>query len=397
MPEQVVDVNLPKISDSGDAKLAYFPALTGLRAVAALLVFFFHALQHFDTEQLPFVSKWLVRLVQQGDIGVTVFFVLSGFLITLRYRRGLQLNGAWLRRYFQNRFARVYPIFFLLTVFSFAVMIVHPTYDWYMWTPAFTFADKVRAILLNLVLVRSYFPSLLQLGVPTAWSLTVEESFYLCAPLLIWSLREKKSRIIVFPIILLSVGVLATLACTYFLTPGATLQLTDLMYMFKFTFFGRCIEFIVGMGLALWLPKLSVFKGRFSATWAGVLGIVTGMGVLAIISHSLPALSTRQIVATCLVNNVLLPVPVAVLLWGLVQESTMFGRLLQTKFFDLLGKSSYAFYLIHLGIVDTIFIKFISGSWEARLMGHLLLSIALYKLVENPFNRILRAKKLSAQ
>lgn len=392
-----MDVNLPKISDSGDEKLAYFPALTGLRTVAALLVFFFHALQHFDTERLPFVSKWLVRLAQQGDIGVTVFFVLSGFLITLRYRRGLQLNGAWLRRYFQNRFARVYPVFFLLTVFSFAVMVVHPTYDWYMWTPSFTLADKVRAVLLNLVLVRSYFPSLLELGVPTAWSLTVEESFYLCAPLIMWSLHEKKNRLFLWPVLLLAVGVLATFACAHLFTPAATLQLPDLMYMFKFTFFGRCVEFVVGMGLALWLPRLSALKGRFPATWIGVLGVVVGMGALVVIAHSLPEQSARRLLATCLVNNVLLPVPIAVLLWGLVQERTLLGRLLQTKLFDLLGKSSYAFYLIHMGIVDTIFIKFVSGSWEARLVGHLLLSIALYKLVENPLNKILRAKKLSVQ
>jgi peptidoglycan/LPS O-acetylase OafA/YrhL len=61
--------------------------------------------------------------------------------------------------------------------------------------------------------------------------------------------------------------------------------------------------------------------------------------------------------------------------------------------FDLLGKSSYAFYLIHVGTIDDLFIDYISGHWLVRLVAYTFLSIALYRWVESPLQRLLRAKR----
>ena len=95
-------------------KPPYFPALTGLRAVAAGLV-----LLHYFNPLAPGRFGWqLHSLVAEMHIGVTVFFVLSGFLIGYRY---LGRSGA-LRTYFVNRFARIYPLYFLLTTLTFALL-----------------------------------------------------------------------------------------------------------------------------------------------------------------------------------------------------------------------------------------------------------------------------------
>ncbi len=87
-----------------------FPALTGIRAIAAYLVF----LHHFNPIDRGGILK---RLVNEFYIGVSIFFVLSGFLITYRYLDSLSLVS--LRKYFLNRIARIYPIYFFITAFTF--------------------------------------------------------------------------------------------------------------------------------------------------------------------------------------------------------------------------------------------------------------------------------------
>jgi peptidoglycan/LPS O-acetylase OafA/YrhL len=72
------------------ARAVQIPALTGIRAIAAYLVFF----HHYPIPQLVYGEMDFFR---EFHIGVTLFYVLSGFLITYRYRDALQLNGKWLK------------------------------------------------------------------------------------------------------------------------------------------------------------------------------------------------------------------------------------------------------------------------------------------------------------
>ena len=65
--------------------LTYIPALTGIRAVAAYVVFLHH-LSFFNNGTL------LWQFTNEGHIGVTIFFVLSGFLITLRYKGKVEMS-----------------------------------------------------------------------------------------------------------------------------------------------------------------------------------------------------------------------------------------------------------------------------------------------------------------
>ncbi len=90
----------------------YIPALTGLRAVAAYLVF----LHHYNPASPGTLAH---RVFEQGYIGVTVFFVLSGFLMYHRYADAYfrQENWSW-QRYLQNRFARIYPLYALLLLIT---------------------------------------------------------------------------------------------------------------------------------------------------------------------------------------------------------------------------------------------------------------------------------------
>jgi peptidoglycan/LPS O-acetylase OafA/YrhL len=368
----------------------YFPALTGLRAISALMVFFFHATLHSPSDGRPFLVKWAVRLAQQGSLGVSIFFVLSGFLITLRYADGVELTKPWFRQYFQNRFARVYPVYFLLTVLTFVVMVVRPEYDWDEWTAAFRWSDKLTAIVLNLTLTRAYFQEMQYLGVVTAWSLTVEESFYLLAPFMFMGLRRTSRVLVAAPVLLLAVGALLVVVCSALRPPYGLLASFD--FMLFHTFFGRCVEFFVGMGLAWWWLRHPVAGRQGWFTVLGVAGIVGCVLLHAAMQHSSGIPYPVLLYGGIALSNLLMPFPVALLLLGLVTERTWLQRLLQTKVFDVLGKSSYAFYLIHIGVIDTFFYQNVSANLFARLASTTLLSIAIYYGIENPLQKWLRAK-----
>ncbi|RYY16963.1 MAG: acyltransferase, partial [Cytophagaceae bacterium] len=91
----------------------YFPALTGLRALAAFAVFGFHH------RNAPIPSLALKAVLSELHIGVSIFFTLSGFLITHRYA-GRRFDGPTWRRYLLHRVARIWPVYLLLVAATFA-------------------------------------------------------------------------------------------------------------------------------------------------------------------------------------------------------------------------------------------------------------------------------------
>jgi peptidoglycan/LPS O-acetylase OafA/YrhL len=360
--------------------------------IAALLVFVFHAVSGKPPTTQNFWVDWPWRLAQQGNVGVSIFFVLSGFLITTRYYNTSTLSWAWFRSYLQNRFARIYPLYFLVTVVAFAVMQVHLRYTWYEWTATISNFDKVIVLLLNLTLTRAYSHTATYWGVPSAWTLTVEESFYLSAPFLLLGLKRNFRLLYLYPLLFLLLGAGAVVVCTRLGLPFGIMD--GMAMMLRDTFFGRCIEFLLGMGLASWMSRSTqFFYNQATATTIGIVGIVVGMLVLYTLRLTSPLDSSEVSYLTTLVSNVLLPLPIVGLLWGLIHERTWLQKLLQTRVFDLLGKSSYAFYLIHVGTIDDLFIDYISGHWLVRLVAYTFLSIALYRWVESPLHRLLRAKR----
>ena len=86
----------------------FFPALTGYRAIAAWMVFVYH----FFPFKNPNIPDFVKDIAGQLHMGVDMFFVLSGFLITYRYFDENPIN---FKKYMVNRIARIYPMYFLFT------------------------------------------------------------------------------------------------------------------------------------------------------------------------------------------------------------------------------------------------------------------------------------------
>jgi len=99
------------------------------------------------------------------------------------------------------------------------------------------------------------------------------------------------------------------------------------------------------------------------------------------------------------VNNFLLAVPIAILYYGLMLERTWFSRFLSTPLMQLLGKSSYAFYVLHILVIEYLARPYISRYFTNSIfygvVCYLLtavLSIAIYLFYEHPMNKAIRKK-----
>ena len=95
------------------------------------------------------------------------------------------------------------------------------------------------------------------------------------------------------------------------------------------------------------------------------------------------------------INNIILPVFIALLFGGLIYENSWVKNILQSSLFEWLGKSSYIFYLIHFGIFHSALTSiFKSNSALNYILIFILLniiSLLIYKFIEHPLNRIIRS------
>lgn len=171
-------------------KMNRLPGLDLLRAVAIVWVMLYH------------VTSWgpvLPNFIEYGYIGVDLFFVLSGFLIGWQllepYTVGLEPR--W-RQFFVRRAFRVLPAYWLVLVLYFAV-------------PAVRESPGIQPLWQFLTFTQNMFPDYAQArAFPHAWSLCIEEHFYLLLPPVVWLLARKPTgaRIATVAVALLVGGML---------------------------------------------------------------------------------------------------------------------------------------------------------------------------------------------
>lgn len=340
----------------GDEK---YPALTGVRALGAAVVFFDHFPLWADSHLTVNVMAF--------------FYALSGFLIFRIYYEQAQLSPRWLSKYFVNRFARIYPVYFLLL--TLAVCIQQDVQPW--------------SLLQNYTLTHAlFYPS--DLIIQPSWSLTVEECFYLLAPLFMILARRRGFVAAFLPACALLVAALAVakLPTRFLHTPG---------FVMSTTFFGHFMEFFAGVYLALAVMRIeaagcSTAQGN-RRTLTGLAGVVLLVIAMLIVYAHAP-LHTGAVI---LLNNFLMPFPIALLYWGLIRENTRLSRLLSGRLAGLLGRSSYSFYLLHSPIIDYVSIPLLLPLLGSRLVCVMLtfvatwlVSVLLFVRFEEPVNLFIR-------
>jgi peptidoglycan/LPS O-acetylase OafA/YrhL len=363
----------------------YFPALTGIRAIAAWMVY----LHHFN----PFAKStigWFI--VNEFYIGVALFFVLSGLLICLRYIDRVDLTRHWIKRYVRNRIARIYPMYLLVTCLTFIAFQLRFYYDKDNYWQFYTVKDKLLVFGLNITFLRAFFDQFKFSGVAAGWTLTVEECFYFVAPLLLLGLRTRPLKLVGYALLFPIIGALLVKYA-----PHRYGFFDSYTFLFTVTFFGRCVEFLSGMGVALLLLKQGhqLFSHTLY-TWVGVGWIAVVISLIAWTQNSTLSEERTLLTDICL-NNVVLVPGVCALFYGLIREQSSVRRLLETKAFDLLGKASYTFYLIHQGILSRFLDLHITSNVAVKFVLTNMIAVLLFKAVEEPLHKSLAGHRRTKQ
>jgi peptidoglycan/LPS O-acetylase OafA/YrhL len=361
-----------------------FPALTGIRAIAAFMVFFHHFNPFYgDAEKQPFIGT----ILNEFHIGVSIFFVLSGFLIYFRYYDLWKEGKFEWYQYIINRIAKIYPAYFLLTTITFLYQFIANEISNYSKTEYFII------YLLNITFLRGFFDSFKFSGIIQGWTLTTEECFYFLAPFIFVSFFKKK-----WIMSIISIYGFGLAMVFIFRNQSLFGLFKDFNFLFGFTFFGRCFEFFAGMVLAKAISKKSFLlqKNGFSKTLIGIFGIALCTILLALIKLHYNVQQGGYYPLGRIINNWILPFPICIFYYGLIFEKNKISELLSSRLFILLGRASFIFYLIHLGVFYNLIIKLIP--FDKYILPFIILnifSIFLYYKLEIPCNKMIRllAKK----
>ena len=331
----------------------YWPALDGLRAVAVLMVVGYHA-----------------RLTgfARGDLGVDVFFVLSGFLITSLIVSEMVRTGAFsFRRFYARRFVRLFPAYFLVLVGC----LVVSGFGGYGGTS--------RGAVLSFVYLANWGAATgAGLGLLRhTWSLSIEEQFYVVWPITVAALIALLRGRLVALLVAVSALVLASYATALVLLADGVSP----------TWISNATPTRAGMLLAgaVLAIGLSVRVGRSGRVRRGV-DVAGWLGLVALV------LISSDIGSTALS-------PIAVL-WPLVVVATLavvaasvlvpngsLARVLGRAPLVWIGRRSYGIYLWHFPVFVIADVEF-GGLGPVPVLGATALSLALaavcYTYVETP-------------
>jgi peptidoglycan/LPS O-acetylase OafA/YrhL len=339
-------------------------ALTGVRALASWWVVFFHLQPAFMT-LAPALTLWLGGFAKGGDKGVDLFFVLSGFVLSLNYhdrfrRLGVELYG----RFLWLRLARIYPVH-LVGLAVWAALLMINLFVGHADTSGGYFSFKF--LIANLLLVQSWWiPMKMSWNYP-AWSISMEWLAYLCFPLLIRKVAGGRS-------IAFTVGWLLVLLCVTgplvmrYGSAGPLLRISG--------------EFLAGCLLwVLWRRLKEADAWRFN--WITLPSVVTAIVLANVIGwYSIPAFG--------------------LVVLALALDDGIGARVFGCGPMVYCGKVSYSIYIMHSAIISICHVALPLSKYQDRsrperygvLLLYLLCIAAAgmltYHFVEEPMRRWMR-------
>jgi peptidoglycan/LPS O-acetylase OafA/YrhL len=356
----------------------YIKPLTGIRAIAAFMVFITHY-NHF--EKGTFVHSFF----SQFYTGVSIFFVLSGFLITYRYYDRYQWKKGWFLTYIRNRVARIYPVYFLLTTMTFLVFLITDLHKDSQFTSRQIVTNSLWVYFTNITFIRGFLHDLIFSLVPQGWSLSVEEFFYFSAPIT-WLLIRRRFNMLYQTLALLVAGLMLVYIGKHIHFYGF---FDTEVFMLKFTYFGKAFQFFAGMWLAFQIQKGA------AKPLLNINKTYTGLGLtILIIAGIAVGWEHQQLYVTIFLDNVVLSFAIALFFWGLITEKSWVSDFLSTPIMRLLGRSSYAFYMIHVGVSQQFLENYISRNVFVQFVLLNLLAIAVYKWIETPMMLLIKGRKV---
>jgi peptidoglycan/LPS O-acetylase OafA/YrhL len=351
--------------------------LTGIRAIAAILIFTHHARKYWY-EKIPL---WLNNILLEFHIGVSIFFVLSGFLIAYTYKEKPLKSFTSYLKYAALRVLRIMPIYWMVLVLMYIL----------------EGAPSTNKVWLQVTLANAASDSYNLEGIAQAWSLWVELFFYLLAPFCFVLIKRNAWWLVYLCAAFLCIGIIWGYGLYgYNKNPHSIFY--PLNFILQGSFWGRALEFLLGVLLAKYclVNKINNSTG-WQFTVLGIVGIAITVGLLVKVQPSSFESSSATIKGIC-IRNYLLPIAVVVLIYGLIKETNWLSKLLGSNFFVVLGNGSFIFYLIHIGVVNNFINKKLGGFYDRNFVLLYLISIIFYYLIDKPlyafFKRLFASKKV---
>jgi peptidoglycan/LPS O-acetylase OafA/YrhL len=348
----------------------YIPALDGIRGIAFLLVFVSHA--------------GLDRIVP-GGFGVTVFFFLSGYLITTLLRMEAAKTGTIsLKKFYIRRARRILGPLYITLALSYVVA------HFGLLAVRGTFQGALSAVFYYF----NYFELLthvvpLPAGVGVVWSLTIEEHFYFVFPFLYWIFIVKKIRVRTQTLILLLLCALP-LIWRFVLVFGFHTPLETLPRWTYSATDARFDAILWGCILAIannpWLGEerpthfLLKYKGTAAST-----------GVLLLLTTFLWRNPYFRETARYSIQSIAL---YSVFFYCVQARESWVSKALENRFLKEIGHLSYSMYLVHFMILNLLAYNLHFGLFVQGCIAFtctVLYALAMRAFVEDPLRRAIRA------
>ena len=298
--------------------IPYLPRLDHLRFYAAFLVFLFHFYHFASGSWVPgSTDNILIAIANEGYAGVSLFFVLSGFIFTLiGYGKEIRYKNFMI-----NRFLRIFPLF--LFMFFIAISASRDQFN-----PA----DVFYIFFSNL----GHAPTSNTLLTGAAWSISIEFTFYMIFPFLVAFYSRYGARYLLKIILIMIL-----------MRYGAYLMFPEIVKPFYSTLLGRLDQFLIGMLYAgLYLKHKQIFSSYLHLVFSVVLLLVAFWYLNSTISMLSGDNHMKQWVVWLTVEAAL---------WGYfmlayLTVSARYGVKLG-RYLCKMGEMSYSIYLMHTLIV----------------------------------------------
>jgi len=240
----------------------YFPNLNGLRFIAALVVIIHHIEQQKADYALPnHFGNPTIQLF--GELGVVLFFVLSGFLITYLLLEEERTTGTiGIRNFYVRRILRIWPLYFLIVILGLLILPNLHIFD----VPGYDKATVYRHLFSKIIFYIFFLPNLVSplLGIVPysahTWSIGTEEQFYLTWPVILKSVKKYR-LMLMFAI----VGGYLLFARTLYSSRTDFLPFKDALSAFWPTFSIDCMAIGGFFAIILYTknPLLKFFRNKY--------------------------------------------------------------------------------------------------------------------------------------
>lgn len=391
-------------------KREFFPQLTSVRFFAALLVVFYH----YEKLIADFFPLPIKNMIHHGYVGVSFFFILSGFILAMNYYQKFVDGTGDSKKFFLARFARIYPLYALAVLVMVPRLFMNPANDPHPEHLEFFAAHPFRVSLGHLFALQSFDYRIGDVFNSPTWSISTEFFFYFAFPFVVPIIAKVQTRelpkmmVVVFMLAMLFPLLYHNAAYPIFahvmgfdygpVIDNFLNQATRMIFLF------RLPEFVMGIIAFRFYREYADFDRPWVVSQLKWFWLIGGLIFAGFIFFQ-PLEAVKK---TALLTGQVYGIPFflsSILL--LVLAPGRVSKALSAKWLVLLGEASFALYLFHLPIKQ--FVRFIIPRifhldaetplvLGLTILFSVLISIPIFLYIEKPARDLIlgRRKKAAA-